>query len=201
MTTPTKQYNFILNAPIALATGWDDSTVSLDELSNVTKIYYPVDNTTTPNINNISMNYSNIVNETDVGSVYIPTISQSDFQNLYTTNSQTLLSFTIGQYIQNFINGDTSNLVPSGLITANTTILNDLQNIDSKTYNNLNYSFTTAWNNFINALQMQNISNIPNLSNGNIVMFEFTFVRSANTNVIPNVSLYTKHLLVYFKVQ
>jgi hypothetical protein len=188
----TTQYNFVLNAPNTISTGWDNTLVTFNALNNISNISYPIDPNTIENTpNTVSVNYSNIPNGTDVTSSSIPTISQNDFQNLYNTNmnATTLLTFTIGQYINIFINSD-----------VNTTIINDLQIIDNYTYTNLNYNFSVSWNSFINGLQMQNISNIPNPSPDNIVMFAFTFMRTANTNVTPNKSLYTKHILIYFKV-
>jgi hypothetical protein len=198
MATPTKQYNFVLNQAIGLTTGWDDSIVSLDELSNITNIYYPVDNTSVNTPNTVSINYSNVTNGTEVNAPYIPTITQVDFQQLYTMSASGLLSYPIGTYIQNFVNGNTSGLIPSGLTNADMTILSDLYTIDNKTYNNLNYNFSTSWANFITGLQRQIGSNIPVVVPGNIVMFQFTFIR----NEIPstNTSKYTKHLLIYFKV-
>jgi hypothetical protein len=194
----TTQYNFVLNQAIALTTGWDDSTVSFDELSNVTKIYYPVDNTSVNTPNTVSINYSNVSNGTDVDSPYIPTISQVDFQHLYTTPATQLLSYTIGNYIQKFINGNTTGLIPTGLDNADITILRDLNVIDNKTYSNLNYNFNNSWNIFITALQKQIGANIPTVLPGNIVMLQFTFIR--NQIASTNTSKYTKHLLIYFKV-
>ena len=188
----TTQYNFVLNAPNTISTGWDNVLVTFNEVNNISNISYPNDPNTIANTpNTVSVNYSNIPNGTDVTSASIPTISQNDFLQLYNTNmnANTLLSFTIGQYINNFINNN-----------VNTTIINDLQIIDNYTYTNLNYNFSVSWNSFINGLQMQNTSNIPNLSPENIVMFAFTFMRTENTNVTPNQSLYTKHILIYFKV-
>jgi hypothetical protein len=197
-TTPTKQYNFILNQTIGLTTGWDDTTVSFDELSNITRIYYPVDNISVNTPNTISINYSNITNGTEVNASYIPTITQFDFQQLYSMSASNLLAYPIGTYVENIVNGSTSNLTPSGLTNVDTTILSDLNTIDNKTYSNLNYNFSTSWTNFITGLQLQIGSNIPIVVPGNIVMMQFTFIR----NQIPsnNTSKYTKHVLIYFKV-
>ena len=195
MATTTKQYNFILNQKIALTTGWDDTTVTLDELSNITTINHPLDNISVNTPNTISNNYSNVINGTEVTSETIPTIKNSDYMQLFSTTTQNLQPYPIATYVKNIINGNPS---VSGLMNVDTTILSDLNIIDNKTYGNLNYNFDTSLYNFITGLQRQIGSNIPDVVPGNIVMFQFTFIR----NAIPSTgtSKYTKHILIYFRV-